>query len=390
MSTMTSWGEDYAALSLRVDKHFEGFVDAYCGPENLKAEIDKEEPRPLDELFDEAVRLADTVPAEDRARKVFLEKQVRGIKTTIQVLQGEEIDYVTQVELFFDFKPEKVPDSKFEKEKEVLQDIFRGQDLITALAQWRKKRELPEDLIQKTITALSDECRKRTRRLIPLPDGEQIDFVLVTDKPWSGYNWFLGTYRSRVEINTDIPIQSVGLPTLVSHEAYPGHHTEHAVKEQVLYKEKGFTEASISVYNTPECIISEGIANAGFNLIFKTYEEVYQFLNETMGLGIDVEADAAISEALHQFYSISGNASLMIHKENAEPSEAIQYLMDVGLTPRERAEKQIQFITNPLFRTYVFNYSVGEEIVSTAYKEINPKIFYENQICPSNIDYFRK
>ena len=386
---MTSWGEDYVALALRVEKHFEGFVDAYCGPDEVKARIEKEEKKPLDDLYTEAARLADTVPAEDKARKVFLEKQITGIKTTIQVLQGEEIDYTTQVELFYDINPEKIPNSKFEKPKQILQDIFKGQDLSSALDAWRKQREVSEPLLQKAINTLSAECQKRTATFLSLPEGEKIDFVLVCDKPWSGYNWYLGKYKSRVEINTDIPVRSVLLPTLVSHEAYPGHHTERSLKEHVLYREKGYEEACIFVYNTPECLISEGIGNAGFKLIFEDYKEAYSFLEENLALPLDLGKDVAISEALHQLFGCSGNASLMLHKENAEPSEVVQYLMDVGLSPKDQAEKQLQFIANPLFRAYVFNYFVGEQIVSEAYKEIDPEIFYVNQICPSNLEYFK-
>ena len=64
-----------------------------------------------------------------------------------------------------------------------------------------------------------------------LPDGEICDFELVTDKPWSGFNTYLGGLRSRVDINTDLPVLSLFLPHLVAHEAYPGHHTEHTRKE---------------------------------------------------------------------------------------------------------------------------------------------------------------
>ncbi|KYK36776.1 MAG: hypothetical protein HXS46_01330 [Theionarchaea archaeon] len=386
---MTPWGEDYVNLALRVEKHFEGFVDAYCGPQEVKARIDKEEKRPLTELYDDAESLAHTVPSEDEPRKVFLKKQITGIQTTIQILQGEEIDYVKQVELFFDIKPEKVPDSLFEKQKQVLQDIFKREDLAEVLEEWRKKREVPEQLLQKSLTVLSEECQRRTGELLPLPEKEQVDFVLVTDKPWSGYNWYLGNYKSRVEINTDTPIYSTGLPSLVSHEAYPGHHTEHSIKEQVLYQEKGFFEACVFVYNTPECLISEGIANVGLELIFGERAEAYRVLKERLKVPLDVERDAAVAEALTRLAPCSGNASLMLHKENAEPAEAIEYLIDVGLSTKERAEKQVQFMTNPLFQAYIFNYYAGKDLVSEALKTMDFRIFYEHQICPSNLQYFR-
>lgn len=381
-----TWGEDYVALALRIEKHFKGFVDAYTGPQALKNTIDKEEKLPLDTLFEQAEALL-TVPADDEPRKRYLEKQVIGIKTTIQVLQGEEIDYKKQIEKFFDITPEKTPDSQLEKHKEVLQDIFK-EDLHQALEKWRKAREVPAKWLQELITVLRTECQRRTKELLPLPEDEHVDFVLVADKPWGGYNWYLGDYYSRVEINTDVPVRLTEVPSLVSHEGYPGHHTEHTLKEQVLYKGKGLMEACVFVYNTPECLVSEGLASAGLDMIFKNKQEAFTVLKDNTGLDIDVETDAAISTALSELAVCSGNASLMIHQENCEPAEAVQYLIDVGLSTRKRAEKQIEFMTNPLFRAYIFNYYMGKKIIGDALKKVDPETLYVNQVCPSNLEYF--
>ncbi|MGD2247831.1 MAG: hypothetical protein PVF58_05445 [Candidatus Methanofastidiosia archaeon] len=380
-----NWGEDYVTLALRIEKYFEGFVDAYCGPPSLKNAVLKEEKIPLDTLSKDADYLLHTIPAEDEARKIFLEKQVNGIKTTIQILQGEKIDFLTQVEHFFDITPQRVPDAQLESHKQTLYDIFQTTDLIAAVEKWRSEKEIKEKILNQCIDLLSTECRARTKKIVDLPEKEQVEFVLVHDKPWGGYNWYLGDYRSRIEINTDVPVNVTGLPSLVSHEAYPGHHTEHSIKENVLYHGKGYTEASIFVYNTPECIISEGIATAGFDMIFDK-KEAFSFLNKHLNLNINVEKDAAISEALNKLSASSGNAALMLHKDNEEPQQVIQYLQDMGLSSKKQAEKQVEFMTHPLFKVYVFNYYMGKELISNAH--IDPETLYTVQLCPSNMKYY--
>jgi hypothetical protein len=50
------------------------------------------------------------------------------------------------------------------------------------------------------------------------------------------------------------------IPTVVAHETYPGHHAEHAIKENRLYIGEGHPEHSIVLLNTPSSLISEGIA----------------------------------------------------------------------------------------------------------------------------------
>ena len=49
----------------------------------------------------------------------------------------------------------------------------------------------------------------------------------------------------------------------IAHETYPGHHLEHAWKEADLVDAHGRLEASILLINTPECLISEGLADLG-------------------------------------------------------------------------------------------------------------------------------
>ena len=46
----------------------------------------------------------------------------------------------------------------------------------------------------------------RTLQHITLPPGESFTVEYVTDKSWSGYNWYQGNYRSLIQVNTDLPI----------------------------------------------------------------------------------------------------------------------------------------------------------------------------------------
>ncbi len=96
-----------------------------------------------------------------------------------------------------------------------------------------------------------------------LPDGEDLRVSLVTGQPWSAYNWFDGGRRSRVDINTDLPVRASDLIGTIAHETYPGHHLEHAWKEADLVDTQGRLESSILLINTPECLISEGLADLG-------------------------------------------------------------------------------------------------------------------------------
>src|SRR5690606_34664798 len=100
-----------------------------------------------------------------------------------------------------------------------------------------------------------------SRAVFGLPAGEQLTVDFVRGQPWSGYNWYLGGLRSRVELNVDLPVRAPDLMRVVAHETYPGHHLEHAWKEAELVVGRGWLELSVQLINTPECFISEGLAN---------------------------------------------------------------------------------------------------------------------------------
>ena len=96
-----------------------------------------------------------------------------------------------------------------------------------------------------------------------IPDGDSLEISVVTNEPWSAYNWYEGGKWLRIEFNTDMPTRAHQLVGTMSHEAFPGHHLEHASKEQRLVNEQGRVEASIQLINTPEAYISEGLAEVG-------------------------------------------------------------------------------------------------------------------------------
>ena len=77
-------------------------------------------------------------------------------------------------------------------------------------------------------------CATACAPITRCPTAKSSSYEVVTDKPWSGFNYYLGDYRSRVAVNADLKQQMSNLPRLVAHESYPGHHTEHCRKEAGL------------------------------------------------------------------------------------------------------------------------------------------------------------
>jgi hypothetical protein len=161
---------------------------------------------------------------------------------------------------------------------------------------------------------------------------------------------------------------------VVAHETYPGHHLEHAFKEQVLVEELGRAEASILLINTPECLISEGLANLGREFVLPDDELADLLVELAPVAGLALATDpGALREAASRAASIRAqralldesrlNAALMLHADGLPREQVVDYLVEVGRFTRETAEARLRFIEHPLWRLYIYVYSEGEALL---------------------------
>jgi len=96
---MTDVIERYLTLGLRLGCHVDGFVDAYYGPDELKAAVDGEELGPPEALRDEAAALERDIATSglEPHRQAWLGDHVRGVRVAASVLAGEELSYSDEV-----------------------------------------------------------------------------------------------------------------------------------------------------------------------------------------------------------------------------------------------------------------------------------------------------
>jgi hypothetical protein len=311
---------------------------------------------------------------------------------TLRRAGGETLDFEEELRLIYDIQPQWTDEREFEEALHTLDELTPGtQPLADRLEAWNARFDVPKEKLLPLFIACRDEARRRTKRLFALPEGEEILLQIVQNQPWSAYNWYLGNYRSRVDVNTDLPVRANSMMGLMTHEGYPGHHTEHALKEQRLYRELGYAEASLQIINAPECVISEGLADLGWQMIFSE-QELSDWLGEfyaQAGLVVDVARDQAIAIARRQLRAVSGNAAFMLHRDGADEAAVIQYLERYSARTEKQARQSFRFISNPLFRSYVFNYHYGHDLLKR-YVEVGDRIerfrvLLEQPLTPSRI-----
>lgn len=360
--------QTYVSLAFALERHIPGAIDGYMGPEDLRPAADAPIPEPTDLLAQAESLLAEIEAADLPATRVdYMLAQANGMATMARKLTGEEISYADEVRAYFDIKPTRTLDALYDEAIAALNDALPGHgDVAARMIAYRKGFEVPVDAAREIVPAIIDEVRRRTVAFAPLAEGEAVELAFVQDKPWSGYNWYLGNCRSLIEINTDLPIKANALLDLMAHEGYPGHHTEHSLKEQHLYHERGYGEHSILLINTPECLISEGIATLAQSVIFAPGEaEAWQAEHVFAPLGIasDPHRDAQIAGAQRTLRSVSANAGLLLHQDRATEDDVVTYLMRYGLSTETEARHRFRFVSDPLWGPYVFTYHVGRDLL---------------------------
>ena len=350
--------ERYLVLGLRLGRHVDGLVDAYYGPPELQEQVDAEEPAAPEQLAADAQALLAEVPDG------WLRDQVLGCATYARVLAGEELGYADEVEACYGVRPVRTPLAVYESAHAVLDELLPGEGSLFERRQaWRTKHLVDGELVLRALEDLLPLLRERTEALVHLPDGEELVVEPVRDEPWWAFNYYLGGLRSRVVVNVDVPTTGVDVIHLAAHEVYPGHHTEHALKEQLLLREQGAIEEGLQLVPTPQAVLSEGIAEVGLDVVLDAdgRAAAYDVLARH-GIEVDRDRVEEITDALKPLGTVGIDAALMVYEDGAAADDAQRFIERWRLATPEQAQHSVRFFMNPTWRAYGITYTAGEDL----------------------------
>jgi hypothetical protein len=357
---------EYLLLGLRFDRIEEGYVDSFTGDAVLRDVVSSEPtPDPAD-LARQADRLSAELPAGlDGARADFIGAHLRALACAGRKFAGEPVGFVDEVAAYFDVQIRKGDPDRYREAHAMLDEALGGSGpLAERMQAYRSAEEIPPERLEEAIHAFSSALRDRVRADFPLPERETIDYEVVTDKPWSGFNYYKGDYRSTVAVNADLKQQMSNLPRLVAHESYPGHHTEHCRKEAGLVAKHGQAEQTLFLVNTPQCLMAEGLADlALYAAIGPQWGEWAAEIYADLGLRFDGPRAEAVSAASAALADVRQDAALMLHDEHRDVDEVVAFLKRWLLVNDERARQSLRFLSSPLWRAYTSTYVEGYRLL---------------------------
>ena len=356
---------EYVRLGLAFDRLERGFVDAWTGPDAVRAAVESGPTPAAADLARRARVLLGELPSSglSRERETFLRGQLTGLETSGRVMSGEAVAYLDQVEAYFQVRPTLGDPSVYEDAHHALDDLLPGDGpLIDRYTAYRDTVSVPVDRLEQAVREWSTVLRDRARAAFPLPDEEVVEYEVVTDKPWAGFNYYLGGFRSTVAINADLPVGLGSLPALVAHESYPGHHTERCRKQARL---SPLPELDLWLVNTPENLLAEGLADLGLRgLGLDEWGPLATELYADLGVAYDGERGVRIAAAAAALGGVRQDAAILLHDRGASAEQAEQHLARWALLSPERARKTVAFLTDPLWRAYISTYVEGERLLS--------------------------
>jgi hypothetical protein len=362
---------EYLLLGLRFDRIEEGYVDSFTGDPALRRSVESEPaPDPAD-LARQAEGLLSALAEVPRAngfsdaRADYIGAHLRALACAGRKFAGQPVGFVDEVEAYFDVHITKGDQEQYRAAHARLDGALGGSGpLADRMAAYRTAEEIPPQRLAEFIEAFSSALRDRVRAEYPLPDTETVVYEVVTDKPWSGFNYYLGNYRSTVAVNADLKQQMSNLPRLVAHESYPGHHTEHCRKEAGLVAGAGQAEQTIFLVNTPQCLMAEGLADlALYAAIGPRWGGWAGEIYADLGLRFDGERAEAVSEAAAALADVRQDAALMLHDEHRDVDEVVDFLRRWLLVNDSRARQMLRFLSSPLWWAYTSTYVEGYRLL---------------------------
>ncbi len=370
---MAQISRDYVRLVLALGEYDKDYVDAYYGPAEIKADAVRAK-LSLDEIGKSAKALSDSlarVPQTgddelSQLRHQYLARQLAAMSARVRMLKGEHLSFDEESKALYDAVAPTNSEAHFQQVLDRLDRRFRGDGpLVSRYDAWRRDFIIPRDKLDAVFKAAIAACREQTLKHVQLPPDESFTVEYVTNKSWSGYNWYQGNFRSLIQVNTDLPIYIDRAIDLACHEGYPGHHVYNALLEQHLVKERGWLEFTVYPLFSPQSLIAEGTANFGIEVAFPGKQRV-AFEQSTLfplaGLDPARAPEYYEVQALVDELSYAGNEAARRYLDGRiDRDAAAAWLERYALMPHDRAAQRVRFFDQ--YRSYVINYNFGKDMV---------------------------
>lgn len=294
---------------------------------------------------------------QDVTRRNYMLQQVGSFRKVCLWLSGFPMSFreIAAETMFIDENP--VGAGLLEKMTDQLQEAlteagYQG-TVKEQVEAWQKNRAI--DGPEKTKEVLEKLLCEGKEKTLALGFEAIRDFdvhaELVYNVPYNAYC----DYMSRmIYINGEVTYTYDELKHLVCHEAYPGHMTHMAARQQLLEAGKIPADAGLVLTNTASSPVFEGLADNG---------------NDTLDWNEDI--NDTICKLLNQLQSICNlNASHIYYCEEDGLEKAKRYMEEYSFASDAKIKSRLRYMGYPFRKAYMYAYWRGWEAVERVWMKL--------------------
>jgi hypothetical protein len=369
--------ESYVRLVLALGERDADSLDIYHGPPAWQAEA-RARRATLGDTRSAAASLSESLAAiagaggEDEIRRTFLIRQLRAVVTRIDIVRGARPPFAEEVRALFGLEGWEEQDRQDRREgrdgreRAVRAELERllpgGGDLTTRYAVFDRRFLIAPDRLPTVLARAIDGCRAATRAHITLPPAERVDIEYTPVLAWSAFTRYDGGFRSRVTINTALPLTVDRALDLACHETYPGHHTIDSLVDARLGGRR--VELSVRPLFSPQSLLHEAAASVASELAFSGSARLAFERDELFrAAGFDpADADryVRVGRLVDQLHGVQVDIARRYLDGELDFPRASAALERDALMPS--ADATLKFLNQ--FRTYAVTYTAGRDALT--------------------------
>lgn len=362
--------ESYVRLVLALGERDADSLDIYYGPPAWEQDARARRPS-LEDTRSAAATLSASVAVmagasgDDEIRRTFLIRQLRAVVTRIDILRGARPSFAEEARGLFGLEGRDRQEGR-EDGQEVraqLERLLPGHgELAARYAAFDRRFLIAPDRLSAVLSRAIEGCRAVTRAHLTLPPDERIDVEYAPVLAWSAFTRYEGVFKSRISINTGLPLTVDRALDLACHEAYPGHH---AIDSLVDTRFSGRRiELSVRPLFSPQSLLHEAAASVASELAFPgsarlAFERDQLF--PVAGLDpADADRYVRVGRLVDQLHGVQADITRRYLDGELDFARASAVLEREALMPS--ADATLKFLNQ--FRTYAATYTAGRDALS--------------------------
>lgn len=369
--TIDDFADRFIDLGLRF-QNYDSSAYLFLGDKALVTEA-KADDVSLSELLVSLERLHEEMSAYQTDDAVLSKrfKDLRGRVLAMQVrgkiLSGEiPRDFETEAKLTFDVTVPHYSEEHFVELAQRLDALIPGDDpLPQRVERFRDEFVIPPSKLKDVLSVAIEECRRRTKSYLNLPQDEHAELVLVTGMHWVGFTVYEGNSFSKILLNQEVPVHIERALELGCHEGYPGHHAHASMLQEEVINKRGWKEYELIQLIGPMAVMNEGAASYAVDLAFTRSERLAferKYLLPLAGLEkTDLERYYHYIDIIDELNYARTEVARKYLYGGMSFDDAVQWLIDFGLETRGTATQRMRFIDAQ--RAYVVTYNYGKTLV---------------------------